>query len=689
MKLFLDTSKTPLACLTVSKENLTLQPMQTIFFGDILPLELVLHDGAGGQPSWINDAEIKVGFGDLAGQNAFLESVCTNTNNTFTASLDFSTADFDQATANIETVGIVFEVQASFATGKTETICQQRLNLNNQILNQQTVALVAPAAPNQVDIDLVPQPKQPASVSIEIAPIAPRSVISEVSLVAFPEAPSVVFIAVRPIAPSSVTGGLIPYPPSNVVPVSNPLPPSSVTALTKPQAPSSVTAGRLPLAPLMLYIEPEEPTPNVLWHPYCHQYADLIFWADAREESLVTSDNNGNILFVDTKEFGESFQLTQADANKRFAYDAFDDAFVSESGDFLELVEPIIVDVTTEPEPPMNYYIICEGQGELLTGGIDGQTQEWTRFELGRGSRGADFAHANTNALGAGNTQFLQEFNLQGWTPFARQLINLEIDIANGQGVLRINGLQRSSFSITTNHTTTQLPFIFDKIGGDWIGKIHEVVLFKGANTPYVEGYLAHKWQLQSKLPSNHQYKSSFPKSCLHNDPCNRPICFAMDDGSGQIQTVTINLTDTKNIWTGSQWVTMGTYSATADNGTTPVSAGNGQHFQEGEGLISTVISVAVGTNRKDFMIIYDEDGDKCPIVMPVENLTDQDIEEKEEQHGEKFGNLLRRQKNKRDYLRQNYKHLCGYGGHGIWYCEDGEYSTKPPYQVPSYCTRY
>ena len=119
------------------------------------------------------------------------------------------------------------------------------------------------------------------------------------------------------------------------------------------------------------------------------------------------------------------------------------------------------------------------------------------------------------------------------------------------------------------------------------------------------------------------------------------------------------------------------------------MSAGNGQHFQEGEGLISTVISVAVGTNRKDFMIIYDEDGDKCPIVMPVENLTDEDIEEKEEEHGEKLGNLLRRQKNKRDYLRQNYKHLCGYGGHGIWYCEDGEYITKPPYQVPSYCTRY
>jgi len=49
-----------------------------------------------------------------------------------------------------------------------------------------------------------------------------------------------------------------------------------------------------------------------------------------------------------------------------------------------------------------------------------------------------------------------------------------------------------------------------------WVGLIGEVIVFPASlssdNQARVEGYLAHKWGLQSTLPSNHPYKSVPPK---------------------------------------------------------------------------------------------------------------------------------------------------------------------------------
>jgi len=60
-------------------------------------------------------------------------------------------------------------------------------------------------------------------------------------------------------------------------------------------------------------------------------------------------------------------------------------------------------------------------------------------------------------------------------------------------------------------------------VGGDreyvdrtWAGLIGEVIVFPvsltGDNQSRVEGYLAHKWGLQSLLPSDHPYKTVAPK---------------------------------------------------------------------------------------------------------------------------------------------------------------------------------
>ena len=692
MRIYLDTSKSPLACLTVSDANFTLQPMQTIFFGDILPLDLVVHDGAGGQPSWINDAQIKVGFGDLKGQQSFLEETCTRSGNIFSTRVDFSGTAFDHATLGIESVGITFEVQASFATGKTETICQQRVALNNQILNQQTVALTAPTRPIDVLVDLVPQPKQPTSVEIDIAPNAPSSVVTATEELLLPDPPSNVVVIVYPLAPSSVTSGLVPYPPTSVVPFAAPLPPSEVSINTKPAAPSSVTGGRLPTQPLQIYIQPEEPTPNILWHPNCANGYDLEFWADAkdtRNQGLRYYGNEKRVYKVTSKEFGRGFDLTQDDFTKQFVYDDFDDCWISDPDQnfnkSLELDNAITVDLE-QAENALHFYIVAEGQGTLISGGEAGAGNH-SRLMFGRGNS-LDYCYLNVNALDGSNTKYLEEFNLQSWSPVGRQLIHLIFDPTDKSTKLRINALQRSDKIRQNNNRTTSLPFEFAKIGDEWNGKICEILTFSGTNVPYpdVEGYLAHRWQIQSKLPNNHKWKNDYPKSCLHTDPCPRPICFTMDDGQGGQQAIELRAESYRNIYDGSSFRSIPNYSAGTGTTTTQTMPTQGQNMAMAQ-VVTITRNVGSGSISKNVVLAYNEAN--CPTILPLAQFGIEDIEDIEAAHGEGVANLLRHQNEKRDQVSKVWGNLCDTNtGKGLWFCNDESY-VVPPAGAPSnpaYC---
>lgn len=76
---------------------------------------------------------------------------------------------------------------------------------------------------------------------------------------------------------------------------------------------------------------------------------------------------------------------------------------------------------------------------------------------------------------------------------------------------IRINGLSEKTGNIGTNTLETFT------IGGNALGSqnidgyIAEFVTFLGSNEEEIEGYLAHKWGLESKLPSSHPYKKVAP----------------------------------------------------------------------------------------------------------------------------------------------------------------------------------
>lgn len=502
MKLYLDASQNPLACLTVSDQSQTLKPMQTIFFGDKLPLEIVIHDGQGGHPPWVQDAEIKVGFGELREQNAFLENTCTRNGNVFSTSLDFSAIDFDTATAGKETEPISFEVQASFQTGKTETICQQPVNLNNQILNQQVVTLSLPTRPSQVDVAEVPSPAQPQSVTIDIAPNQPSRVAAIAMLDVAPTQPSLVNAFIRPNAPTGVQTGIVPYPPSSVTPYAKPQPPTSVQALTKPNAPTGVTVGRFPLAPISIYIEPDMGTPTILWHPWCVQDY-LVFWLDGKDQGMLGFDSANNIERAIDKS-PNFLNMQESDPAKRFAYDLFDDCLVATSGEKLDFPNPnnSSIGSAATNQTTFDFFAVAEGHGKLVTHGVAGN-HPYARLMLGNNSLN-NYAFIDVVNPNGSNTKYIETFNLGGYTTSGRHLIHLHINNATSQSYFKIDGSVRHTQAIQNNHTNTQADFQVGRIGDDWEGKICEIMILADLPTNEIEtmeGYLANRWQIQNQLP--------------------------------------------------------------------------------------------------------------------------------------------------------------------------------------------
>ena len=74
---------------------------------------------------------------------------------------------------------------------------------------------------------------------------------------------------------------------------------------------------------------------------------------------------------------------------------------------------------------------------------------------------------------------------------------------------IHVDGLEKGT------GTSSLIPAAFDKVGNDFAGQIAEVIAYdRGLSNGVrqkIEGYLAHKWGMESKLPSSHAYKVGKP----------------------------------------------------------------------------------------------------------------------------------------------------------------------------------
>ena len=294
MNLFVNVNASPLDSLTVSQVDQTLKPLPSLFFGDKLPLTVLVHDGLGQPSSLFASSELSLAIGTLGGtKQTQISATCIDSKATFL--LDLSGTAFDAVTLDQESVGLTFELQAIRSTGEmvqkpaasydvgtkivmlknfgtgvegevvtisamvfnsglnvthprfvqangnsffsqpavdgfgrgnwwevidlftnSVTINQSSCVVRNQMLNQQTVELVLPDAPSDVQLEILPIPDAPSDVQALASPVAPSDVSTLVETV--------------PAAPDQVTLGIVPAVPSDVQAIATPVAPSDVLA---------------------------------------------------------------------------------------------------------------------------------------------------------------------------------------------------------------------------------------------------------------------------------------------------------------------------------------------------------------------------------------------------------------------------------------------------------------------------
>lgn len=143
-----------------------------------------------------------------------------------------------------------------------------------------------------------------------------------------------------------------------------------------------------------------------------------------------------------------------------------------------------------------------------------------------------DFIFAGTTSTSTGNRMALRRFNLSnGFQILGGSGTGINISIGSGSDTvlegetymalsklnssdshIRIDGYLKNTGNIGTN------PLNSIKIGGNATGGsnlkgyIAELIIFlDSAEEEKIEGYLAHKWGLTSKLPGGHLYKNKLP----------------------------------------------------------------------------------------------------------------------------------------------------------------------------------
>ena len=112
MNIFLDTSRAATENLTASVTDISNKALPSLFFGDILPLQVTIHDGQGSIDINYQAAVITVALGILSTQNRLFVQTATASNASADFILDLSGANFDTQTQGLESTTLTLEVQA-------------------------------------------------------------------------------------------------------------------------------------------------------------------------------------------------------------------------------------------------------------------------------------------------------------------------------------------------------------------------------------------------------------------------------------------------------------------------------------------------------------------------------------------------------------------------------------------------
>ena len=269
---------------------------------------------------------------------------------------------------------------------------------------------------------------------------------------------------------------------------------------------------------------PYGPTGELVgWTPV--HSAGLSGWWDASESTTISLDSSNNI--TTWADLAGSSDLTgqndpQISSTLHNSLSVID--FDVENEHFVSSVNSI----TLPTDGDVQFFIVCEPSG--VNNGFDailsykGNSNPLQDFQIDAGSAGGFNGVLRTRGLesGAGATST----TLPTSQTTGMNIFNAVFDHTGGEYSFRINSTQQGAaktYDVKLNPTGA-LGIFINRGGQEFpTGKVAEVLMTSDItenNRQTIEGYLAHKWGLTSKLPNGHPFKNTAPQ---HDVQANRP----------------------------------------------------------------------------------------------------------------------------------------------------------------------
>jgi len=230
MKIFIDTTADPKNALIAGQADNQAATMPTLFYGDVLPFQVMFTDGAGNPAEFSGQAnnEIIFAIGYLIPRQTIAQTATMYyANNCYYADLDLNTTGLENALAGNDSVSLTFEIQRKNGGGHSTTLVQGDCTVRNQLNLFSPVNLTVPVAPNNIILNVLPVPDAPSEITLadvtpDPIPTAPSEItLADITSETIPAAPSEITLAditsePVPDAPSQITLATVPAAPSNI-----------------------------------------------------------------------------------------------------------------------------------------------------------------------------------------------------------------------------------------------------------------------------------------------------------------------------------------------------------------------------------------------------------------------------------------------------------------------------------------
>jgi len=405
-----------------------------------------------------------------------------------------------------------------------------------------SVRLLADTQGYALQTELIPQYETTIQEPTIFLPRIPTEVVATLSRL-----PShVVSTLLTPLAPSDVNYGNSPAPPTDVLHDSTPIEPDQFLAYRSPVAPYQLTTNRSPLEPNQLLTDRSPSSPDQLVVAKSPSLPDQFVSARSplEPDQLAT-----DISPIAVDQLSASKFWSPTDTSTELWYDGSDyseiqttanviDTMNDKSGNGYNLSVPVHVNIT--------------GGGTINSDTLNGvdciQTNNTsalqnTNFAFDQNStalyiayvvhevanQSNQFIFCGTSSTALGLRQANRLISLGSWHHLGGSSTGSNITLSTtgvNDGVARLmlvklngtnselwyDGTLLKSGDVGTNAFTQILLMSNEGYGGQLNGKFGEFVAFTtSSDQEKVEGYMAHKWGLESNLPASHTYKSTPP----------------------------------------------------------------------------------------------------------------------------------------------------------------------------------